>query len=199
MIYLTGHIRMDLLRHPMIGFLNTPRMRNLLPKGVTWAADNGCFSAPENYSDVRYLAWLGKHPVDRCLFAVCPDVLADHLATVKRSRPLMPLLRKTGYRPAFVAQDGWQSETTPWDEFDVLFIGGSTRFKLSPRTADAAMEALDRGKTVHMGRVNSFKRLLLAQSLGCTSVDGTFLKFAPDANFPRMLSWFAKLPIGRLI
>ena len=181
----------------MIGFLNTPRMRNLLPKGVTWAADNGCFSAPENYSDAGYLDWLVQQPVKRCLFAVCPDVLADHRATVKRSRPLMPLLRKIGYRPAFVAQDGWKSKTTPWDEFDVMFIGGTTGFKLGPVAADAAIEALGHGKKVHMGRVNSFKRLQVAAQLGCASVDGTFLKFAPDINVPRMLHWFAKLDRAR--
>ncbi|MGW9029334.1 hypothetical protein ACWGQ5_35460 [Streptomyces sp. NPDC055722] len=46
---------------------------------------------------------------------------------------------------------------------------------------------------VHMGRVNSRRRLRIAQAFGCTSCDGTYLAFGPDANLPRLLAWMNEL------
>ncbi len=40
-----------------------------------------------------------------------------------------------------------------------------------------------------MGRVNSYRRLAYAQSIGCHSADGTYLKYGPDLNLPRLLRW----------
>lgn len=191
MIYLSGTIRPN-FRHPMLGFMNTPQMANVLPPDVIWGADNGRFSAPERYTDEGYLGWLAMQPAERCLFATAPDVVADHEATIALSRPLFPRLRAAGYRAAFVAQDGWRAETTPWDEFDVMFIGGTTAFKLT-RGGLAIAAAREHGKWVHMGRVNSFKRLRVAAAAGCDSADGTFLKFAPEHNERRMLVWLQRL------
>lgn len=176
----------------MLGFMNTPQMGSTMPPNVPWGADNGRFNNPGDYTDDGYLGWLAKQPAGRCLFATAPDVLADHVATVEMSRPLFPRLRAAGYLAAFVAQDGWHEETTPWDEFDVLFIGGTDEFKLG-RGAVAISAGLARGKRVHIGRVNSYSRLRLAAVLGCHTADGTFLKFAPDINEPRMFRWLEKL------
>lgn len=176
----------------MVGFMASERGGNIMPSWATWAADNGRFSAPENYSDDKYLGWLDKQNRSRCLFAVAPDVLGDHAATIELSCPLLPRLRALGYKVAFVAQDGWDENTVPWDEFDVLFIGGTTKFKLSLGGL-ATHQALIRGKRVHMGRVNSFKRLRVAVAIGCHSADGTFLKFGPDKNEGKMLRWLERL------
>jgi hypothetical protein len=187
MIYLSGHVRRS-LQHPMLGYINTPQSGYVLPSDTPWAADNGRFSAPEKYTDAGYLAWLATRDPTDCLFAVAPDVLADHAATVALSRPMLLRIRNAGYRVAFVAQDGWDEATAPWDEFDVLFIGGTTAFKLG-RGGDAILAARQRRKPVHMGRVNSYRRLRLAAAVGCSSADGTFLKFGPNVNEPRMLRW----------
>jgi hypothetical protein len=197
MIYLSGTVRPN-LRHPMLGYMNTPQMATILPTGVIWAADNGRFSAPEKYTDDRYLGWLRDQPTERCLFAVAPDVLANHRATIEMSLPLFPRIRDAGYAAAFVAQDGWSEHDTPWSEFDVLFIGGTTGFKLG-RGGAAILAAHNRGKPAHMGRVNSYSRLRLAAAIGCASADGTFLKFAPDINWPRMLRWFDRLAESPLL
>ena len=163
--------------------------RTPLP-GVTWAADNGCFS--KNYvGDQRWLAWLTKHAAhaDRCLFATAPDVVGDAEATLARSAPHLPAIRQLGYRAALVAQDGLEHLTVPWDAFDVLFIGGSTDWKLGKAAADLVAEAKRRGKWIHMGRVNSRQRWSYAEHIGCDSVDGTFLAFGPDTNLPRLQTW----------
>lgn len=65
----------------------------------------------------------------------------------------------------------------PWDEFDALFIGGTTRWKLSEAAHELAAEAKRRGKWLHMGRVNSWPRMQIASAMGCDSVDGTYLKY----------------------
>lgn len=123
-----------------------------------------------------------------CLFATAPDVYGDHAATVERSLPMLRAIRDLGCKAAFVAQDGWQTETTPWDEFDALFVGGTTEFKFRAGR-DAVFAAKARGKWTHMGRVNGIDRLRAAVGIGCDSADGTFLKFGPNTNWPRLTRW----------
>lgn len=173
-----------------LGAILTPAQGNRLPDGAVWAADNGCFG--KGYpGDAEWLAWLERlsPDADRCLFAVAPDVVADAEATLARSVPWLPAIRALGYKAALVAQDGLEHLDVPWQEFDVLFIGGSTEWKLSPAAAALAAEARRRGKGVHMGRVNSRRRWSYAEHIGCDSVDGTYLVFGPDTNLPRLRSW----------
>lgn len=174
-----------------------------------WAADNACFNHPERFVTEEYLAWLGNFPLPQrkaCLFATAPDVLntlpdgtkvGDAAATLRRSLPVLPAIRELGFKAALVAQDGLEDLFVPWLLFDVLFIGGSTEWKLSDHARDLSREAIRRGKTVHMGRVNSYKRLKIADSFGCDTADGTFLKFGPTENLGRLLSWFDKLRADR--
>ena len=44
-----------------------------------------------------------------------------------------------------------------------------------------------------MGRVNSFKRMRLAAAIGCDSVDGTYVAFAPDKNKEEVKQWIKQL------
>lgn len=153
----------------------TPHRWGHHPGGV-WAADNGRFSSPEKYTDDAYLAWLSRQPSEMCLFATAPDVVGDAVATLALSTPMFERIRGLGYRVALVAQDGLEDLPVPWDAFDALFIGGTTAWKLGDPAAGLAIEAHRRGKWVHMGRVNSRKRLVYAESIHCDSADGTVLK-----------------------
>lgn len=183
----------DAMTAGVIGMIATPNERRAPLPGVTWAADNGCFST--NYvGDERWLVWLTKHAghADRCLFATAPDVVGDAVATMARSLPFLPAIRSLGYRAGLVAQDGLEHLSVPWDEFDVLFIGGSTEWKLSTAAAGLVAEAKARGKHVHMGRVNSHRRWAYAEHIGCDSVDGTYLAFGPDRNLPRLQTWIGQ-------
>lgn len=176
-----------------LGMIATPRQRNPIPPYATWCADNGCFG--KFYpGDDRWFQWLKSFTEEerrRCVFAVAPDVVADAEQTLERSTPWLQLIQALGYRAAFVAQDGQESLPVPWHQFDVLFIGGSTEWKLGEHIRRLVIEAKSRGKYVHMGRVNSRRRLLYALSIGCDSVDGTYLTFGPDVNLPRLLAWLA--------
>lgn len=173
----------------LLDCIDTPKQGNIAVEGVPWCADNGCFS--DVFNEAKWWAWLqaNAHRADSCVFAVAPDVVADAAATLARSAPWMPKIRALGYPVAFVAQDGLENLTVPWDEFDALFIGGSTEWKLGRHARAIAREAKRRGKHLHMGRVNSLQRLRYARWLGCDSADGTFIKRGPDVNLPKMLGF----------
>jgi hypothetical protein len=173
-----------------MGVMMTPHMGNRLPPDRVCAFDTGCFNQPTRHDDAAYLAWLiGHRAQERCLFATAPDVVGDAGATLTRSKHMLRVIRALGYRSALVAQDGLESLAVPWDAFDCLFLGGSTGWKLSASAANLAHEASARGKWVHMGRVNSLRRLRIARRMGCDSVDGTYLAFSPDLLGPRMERW----------
>ena len=176
MLYLSGVVRPDMPA------MVTPRMRQRPPVGQPWAADNGRYASPQDYSDDKYLAWLAKMPAESCLFATAPDVVGDAAATLAMSAPMLAPIRAAGYPVALVAQDGLESLDVPWADFDVLFIGGSTVWKLGDAAAELAREAKQCGKWVHMGRVNSRSRMVYAESIGCDSADGTTLRFEPGRD-----------------
>jgi len=159
----------------------------------------------------------------RCLFAVAPDVLGDAATTWQRSRPSLELVRGLGIPVALVAQNGADAHEPTWDnaeQWDVLFVGGApecrrccwvradptdrrascpscastlSEWKLSAAAKLCVDEARLMGKWVHVGRVNSWRRLDLVASWDVDSVDGTYLAFAPDANGARLATWLRRL------
>lgn len=180
----------EAMRAGHLGCIDTPKQQNILPAGVTWCADNGVYGKGwPGYA--AWYCWLRDHPADRarCLFAVAPDVVGDAAATLTRSVPWLPAIRSAGYPAALAAQDGLEHLDVPWEAFDVLFLGGTTAWKLGPAAYRLTAEARRRGKPVHMGRVNSLRRLRYAKAIGCTSADGTYLIFGPDINLPKALGW----------
>ena len=178
----------DAMTAGLIDCITTPRQGNRLPGGVFYCADNGAFA--KGYpGDDEWFAWLSSLPPELCRFAVAPDVVGDAAATLAKSLPWLPRIRALGMPAAFVAQDGAETVGVPWDEFDVLFIGGTTEWKLGRHARALTREAKRRGKQVHMGRVNSAQRLRYAQAIGCDSADGTYLAYGPDTNLPKLLGW----------
>jgi hypothetical protein len=158
------------------------------PRWPYWAADNGCFS--DKWDEAKWWAWLTNLPVQGCLFAVCPDVVADAEATLARAAWL-PKIRALGFSPAYVAQDGWDPTTVPWEDFDWLFIGGSDKFKLA--AGPIIRDAKQRNKQVHVGRVNSYDRLRWARYFHADSADGTYIGFGPDINLPKVERWLRRV------
>jgi hypothetical protein len=183
-----------------LGYIDTPAQGNKRPAGVVWCADNGCFS--DKWDQEKWWQFLvdNAHDAATCLFAVAPDVVGDAYATTVRFRKWWQRIRALGYPVAYVAQDGLEklrgntvggglTFPVPWDSFDVLFIGGSTNWKLGEAARGIVAEAKGRGKWVHMGRVNSQRRFEYARAIGCDSADGTYLTFGPDTNLPKLLAW----------
>jgi hypothetical protein len=174
----------------LLGMMASPACGHRVHPGWDWCADNSVFGG--HYpGDEPYLRWLrhrGDH-IGRCAFATAPDVVADAAATLRRSLPMLPRIRGLGYPVALVAQDGLEHLRVPWASIDALFVGGSTAWKLGPAAARIVAEARDRGLYAHLGRVNSLRRLRYAHTIGCHSVDGTYLTYGPDRNLPTLLGW----------
>lgn len=196
MIYLSGHIHDSLYGVQSLGFMMTPHMGNRPNLECTlWGADTGCFKNPDSFVLSEYLSWLMEWPARTMMFATAPDRLADHKATLEVSLPVLEILRPLKIGAAFVAQNGAEPSTVPWREFDCLFLGGAIEngkeWKESRHAERLAREARSRGKWVHMGRVNSRRRIQIARDFGCGSVDGTYLKHGRDILRPN-LEWWLK-------
>ncbi len=190
-----------------VGLLVQPGNRYDLQvaKYPSWAGDNGAFTkAKGGFSAEKFRIMLNRPALlaarSTCQFIVAPDklivlpcgtVIGDAQGTLDQFEAWALEIRALGYPVALVAQNGLENlmHLVPWHLVDVLFIGGSTEWKLSSEAAACVMGALMRGKRVHMGRVNSGKRMLRAQAMGCDTADGTFLAFGPTKNLPRLLSW----------
>lgn len=189
--FLSGAVRPEMIgMRRDLGFILTPMMGNAPDlTRVKWGADTGCFSQPEKHDDQRYLDWLDKRPRKTCLFATAPDVVGDAMATWERSRPMLPQIRELGFNAALVAQDGIESMSVRWDSFDVVFMGGSTEWKLGPVAFEFGLEAKAQGKHLHWGRVNSLRRLWRARKNHADSADGTYIAYGPDLLLPRVCRW----------
>jgi hypothetical protein len=198
-----------------------------------WAMDNGCFSSKGAFDADEFVKVLEdtynnvENAWETCRFAVAPDVFdvqamkGDPIATIERSKPFFQPIRDTGVPVALVFQDGLEQmpEIIPWDDFDVVFIGGGDAFKLgypdkvpagnahyrlSDSSIGAASETTQKwarllhrcheeGKWIHVGRVNSYIRYLFTYVIGADSCDGTFIKFGGPKNLERMRGWFRKV------
>jgi hypothetical protein len=180
----------------LLGAITTPAQGNRIDRYPVWCADNGCGPGVRGIGkgypgDEAFLAWLESLvPYSaRCKFAVAPDVVGDAAATIRRSLPFLPVIRAMGYPAAFVAQNGQDRLPVPWDEFDVLFNGGDDEWKLGEPMRRLAAEAKARGKWLHMGRVNSLKRMRRASADGYDSADGRCISYGPDIRLPEALGW----------
>lgn len=180
----------DELADGRIGFLKTPAVGNSLDGVKVWAVDNGAFTG-RYPGDDAYMAFLGglKDRRDSCLFVAAPDVIGDAEATLALFPVMAARIRAAGWPVALVGQDGMIPDVLPWDDFDWLFIGGSTEFKLGPGAELLIRAAQAYGKRIHVGRVNSATRFRHFRALGCDSADGTFLAFGPDTNAPKLRRW----------
>ena len=169
--------------------LNTPATSYRLDGVPVWAADNGAFNG-RYPGDAAFLAWLDRlapHQ-DRCAFVAVPDVVGDATATLQLWPEMAARIRARGWPAALVLQDGMTPADVARAAPDALFIGGSDRFKLGPEVR----QIINSGawQWVHMGRVNSRRRMRYAAAIGCHSVDGTVLAFDPSRP---MFDWAAEL------
>lgn len=90
----------------------------------------------------------------------------------------------------FDLEDRW----LPWGEMGALFIGGThQQFREGLGVSRLVREAKRRGLWVHMGRVNSLKRMTAAMEMGCDSVDGLQWVKWRRQHLPRGLRDLAQL------
>lgn len=199
-----------------VGHLLTPANGNSIAgafaTGRPLAFDNGCGpkadGSPGQLDEPAFLAMCQAaarlHSVERLrvgsavcsplLWVVCPDAVGDAAETLARWRWYHHWLRALGLPAAFVAQDGAEEGYIPWPKMACLFLGGSTAYKESEAARRLVIRAKRMGKMVHVGRVNSERRLRLFDDLGrdarglpytIDTLDGTQFSRFPDRYIPR--------------
>lgn len=191
-----GELVRDTIAANVLGCIVTPKQRNIVQYSE-WdvIADNGCFGDGPDWSHRRWFDWLLDLPRS-VRFVVAPDVFHPdgspcHDETLERWRTYGPLIERHGFTPAFVCQAGATMATVP--DAPVLFLGGDDRWKEGSDAESITRSAVDQGRHVHMGRVNTWRRLQIAHAWGCQSVDGTTLTYGPDRNTPQLVRWLDRL------
>lgn len=138
-----------------------------------WMMDNNAFSGGFD-AHVWLRALLRYLPYKQtCVGIPVPDMVGDAFETLRAFSHYWRIVRELGYPVAFVTQDGITPALAPWDYFDVLFVGGTDAHKLGPEAGAMIAEARERGKWIHIGRVNSPSRI--RDFWMADSVDGTHL------------------------
>ena len=181
-----------------LGVLHTPQAGNrLCSLPLPWAVDNAAFSRPDD--DKFWRLCISSWAMDRHhppLWVAVPDVVGDHDATRRQFIIWRAFwLSELGHIPfplAFVLQNGCTTDEVPWDDIAAVFVGGDNEFKLrqSVPLIDAAKE---RCKLVHIGRVNTHRRLRYAYDLGADTVDGTKYSMFSETHLPSALRFVAGL------
>lgn len=192
MLLLVNGATQTVARQPLdaVGHLLSPRAGNRLgtvtATGRMWAADNDAFLAWDQERYWKMLINISKADRSRLLWVTVPDVVGNAQETINRWHEWLPQLDYLGLPAAFVGQDGLGAiaDEIQWHELECFFIGGSDEWKLSAEAEDFAREAKRRGKWVHMGRVNSVKRMRHAMEIGCDSIDGRSFSAWPDRYQP---------------
>lgn len=189
-----------MLPRPHLGYLLTPDICKpvnvrLAKQSGCWAADNSAFSHFDPASFCGFLGTVARIP--GCLWVTAPDIWQDSKTTLDRFNRWQPVLAEVGLPVAFVTQDGSEDLDMPWGRMACLFVGGSTAWKLSQASRDLIGEAKRRRKWVHVGRVNSLKRIRWCVECGVDSFDGSGFGMFPAVNVPKGLRWVAEALTGR--
>jgi hypothetical protein len=198
-----SEVQMRQFAHPHLGRLvqprHYPRLRDTAARGVPWAADNDAFNGWGERAAARFENMIDSiEGLPNCLFVTCPDVVGEAGLTDLLFEEWAPRLHAKGFPVAYVLQeDGIEYEPRgiPWGAMSALFIGCATDAeKLGDRVRALVAAAKRRGMWVHMGRVNSARRIAHAREIGCDSVDGTGWVKWRDAHLARGLSLVAAPP-----
>ncbi len=204
--FLTGSHNPDVAKAAQergdIGLLVTPLLPKYLDHAEDYpfiAVDNGVFSQKTPFSATKFrklIKDIFQQPSlqEKTLFVVAPDVVGDAAKTLDQFDSWADEIHDRGLPVALAAQDGLEHMTDkiPWDKVDVLFVGGSTAWKTGdvkdrPAWDRLWNEAQKRGIPIHMGRVNTNKRMAgAAQDIGAATVDGTSLAFHPKDNLAKL-------------
>jgi hypothetical protein len=118
-------------------------------------------------------------------------VAADAVGDAVKTRALFDewhgQIHSKGFPVAYVLQDGQLSCDVPWNDCAAIFVGGTDAFKESMQALALMHEAKARGKWIHMGRVNTLRRLRFAHTAGCDSIDGSKFSWYSDTYLPQFL------------
>lgn len=163
-------------------------------EGRPWAMDNGAYSGrfdPEVFMDALE-RWRDLN--SSCRFVVAPDVLGDGAATEAQLERWRAAIREMGFPVAFAAHRG----TTELPNCDALFIPASNLD--DPALPGLIQQARSRGLWVHVGRVNSARRMRLCAQMDADSADGTHVKYKGlERGLSDIAGWTEQSAQGRTL
>lgn len=174
-----------------IGHLYSPGGQRGPYEFMPFGLDNGAFGAfvrkrlwdPEPW--MQLLDWVklrGAIPQ----WVIVPDVVGDRCGTIASWQEWSPVARRYGWPLAFAVQDGMDHQDVP-SNAEVIFVGGTTNWKWSTIGLWAS-----RFPRVHVGRVNTYRRLIQCDRLGIESVDGTGWMRGDQRQWRGLLAYLTK-------
>jgi len=141
-----------------------------------WCLDNGAWTAHQKGTE-----WNADLFVKLChklgagaQFVVVPDIVGGGLDSLQLSLSWLPRLDHVAQRRLIAVQDGM----VPNDIRQYLnkrvgiFVGGTTDWKINTMRAWGNL-AKDTGAYLHIGRVNTQRRIRLCKDCGADSFDGS--------------------------
>lgn len=155
-------------RYPgRIGHLFSPGDQKGPFEFCDYSLDNGAFLGKWTLEKwVKLLEWAKLSDKDPRWILV-PDIVSDRDGTLALWREHSPLAARYGWPLAFAVQDGMTPKDVPANA-EVVFVGGSTFWKW--QSLPTWCKAFHR---VHVGRVNTYRRLWTCHDNGAESIDGT--------------------------
>lgn len=155
---------------------------------LPYALDNGAWSAFQQqrpWDSQRFQRLLRQRGGD-AEWVVVPDIVAGGMRSLALSLAWLPRILDAAPYALLAVQDGMQPpDVAPYLGSRVgIFVGGSTTWKLTTLPHWCGLGA-QMSCRVHIGRVNSLRRLRACQLAGATSFDGTSVtRYAK--NLPRL-------------
>lgn len=145
-------------------------------EGFPYALDNGAWTAFQQgtrFDGVRFMVLLRRFGADAD-WCVVPDIVAGGMRSLQFSMTWLPYVQRFTSLPLLAVQDGMSpADIAPHVGENVgIFVGGSTKWKLEtlPQWGELAKA---RRCYLHVGRVNSARRIFACAAHGVDSFDGT--------------------------
>lgn len=158
------------------GWLFTPFIKNKPILDIPYYSDNGAFAKSKPFTDhnyQRHIEYCAKVGVN---WLTAPDCVGNSVETNRLFRVWLDRLQCVPI--AYVLQDGIKIDEIPFNECVCVFLGGSTEFKLSDYALKLCYTAKERGKMVHIGRVNTIKRIKHFEGIADTIDGSSWSRFA---------------------
>ena len=187
----------EAMRAGRLGMIATPAAGNRVESGVAWIADNSAYTG-------RYPATTGTSPgstpvpstVDSARSRPHPTCLAMRRRPGPGPGRSCPASAPSATPPRSSPKTDWNTSTSTGTSSTDCFWARSTAWKLGPAAAQLAAHARALDLHVHVGRVNSLRRLCYAAGIGAHSADGTYLAYGPRRNLPKLLGWLDQVNAG---
>jgi hypothetical protein len=158
---------------------------------LSYGLDNGAYGAfttgrPWDVGAWHDLLAWAKESGQPPRWTLVPDVVGDRAATLRMWDQHAATAAAFGWPLAFAAQDGMEPADVP-AEAQVVFVGGSTEWKWS--TLSTWCAAFPR---VHVGRVNTYRWVRVAEDAGAESCDGTGWMRGRKEQLRGLLQWLSE-------